>query len=232
VTILENLKTTWNRWWRVESAPEPPPFDVTAIPVDVVNSMMETIVKAKVASEATRSGMRPPSSNGPDKPLLWPTWEGCMRDVNCGPDWSPCRFAVMMTIDGVEQAVFVFGAVRGQFGIHSVPMRVCSPMQDEERLLCPLTFLPSGYGLALFKDRETAVEASNIVAGMLDRETAPPISNREWWSATVQALKQRWAFHGIAPDEGMHVHFDNEFVAPILVKSEANLNAGKPEKLA
>lgn len=67
-------------------------------------------------------GIKPPSDPAIDAGWTWAAWK---RELDAGamPGWAVCRFA---NRTGPDNAAFVFGIVRGSFGIWLQPFSVCA----------------------------------------------------------------------------------------------------------
>jgi hypothetical protein len=181
--------------------------------------------------------LKPPPDPEVDEGVDWPFWDKLMSELR-EPGWAAARIAMRSKrIIGPDHAIFMFASVKGDFGVHMQELVTCDVATGERghRLLAALSFLPTGFGLAVFFDRSTAMIAADLAADIL--VGAPPAEETEEiraaWRVLIERVRETWAFHGIAPSPDVHCH-PGWFTGQVDVygKTDANLSAGKPEKLS
>jgi hypothetical protein len=187
-------------------------------------------------TETWRPGSKPPSDPQTDG-MTWSVWHKTMGEL-AYPGWSPCRF---VNRQGTDAAGFVFGVTKGDYGIWECPFYTCDEADEErdgtEQILACLTYLPTGFGLGIFANRDTANEGAEIAAAMggwdqlpYDDNTTPSVI--ALWKEHIARMHQNWEFHGIDWDTTRHAHQQGPHSVSmgIWTKTAANLIAGKPEK--
>lgn len=178
-----------------------------------------------------RPGKQPP----PDAEIDGWTWERWKRETQSNriDGWSFCRFA---NRTGANSVGFVFGLVRGHFGLWQQPFPVCQSYEDivpEEQILTCITHLPSGMGIGVFDKRETAAHACLIADDLHANWGDLDPDNEQTWEFTTDAMQSAWAFNGIVPNESKHAHNGpGGNMLMIWERNAAALNVGKPEKLS
>lgn len=147
------------------------------------------------------------------------------------PGWAFCRFANRI---GPDQAAFVFGIVRGSFGIWRQPFAVCDEDDGQStKVLSCITHLPSGLGIGIFADRETAVQAAEVAdVACPTWATADPDHGLPAWNEALGRTMTAWRHLGVAPAHGAHCHDQGGGIYRIFTHSPASMMEGRPEKLS
>jgi hypothetical protein len=232
---LEKIKTKWRKWWQAPDAPPPPWAPPAMIPVEAINSMMEAILRTKLAQAGQeappRKGIKPPPDPGSDTPMTFTAWRQVMGEIALGDDWSPCRFG---TLYGHDQLRLVFGCTRGPFGIYRQPFDMCQGEESiGEHVLCALIWLPGGLGLGLFDEASLAVETVDLIGDRLSGFAHPGSSEeaRLKWFTAFEGIRSLMTFHGVVPHPSKHAHDGASTPLTVYTKSSEAVLTGKPEKL-
>lgn len=179
-------------------------------------------------SDVRATVIKPP----PDPAAEGWTWEAWKRELDAGavPGWAVCRFANRI---GIEETAFVFGIVRGSFGIWRQPFDVCAAGSDRtEHVLTCLTHLRSGLGIGIFADREAAVAAAEIAERVCPGwETVDP-DDRAKWTEVHSRTGIAWAGIGVCYLLDAHCHDQAGGTYGIYGRSPESINEGRPEKLS
>lgn len=175
-----------------------------------------------------RPGIKPPPDPA-DEGWTWSAWK---RELDAGalPGWAVCRFANRI---GPDHADFVFGIVRGSFGIWRQPFNVCAAGTDStERILTFLTHLPSGLGIGIFSDREVAAEAAMLADRIWPAwETLDPNDSATWGDA-LERTRAAWSGIGVRYLDDAHCHDRSGNTFGIYSRTAKSMMAGRPEKLS
>lgn len=142
-----------------------------------------------------------PEIDHPLEPLDWVTW--CrMETENRRHGWAFVRFAVR---GGDKKIGFVFGMVRGTFGVYSMTFHLC-PINAEAELY-GLSHLRSGFGFGLFSHQETAAEAAEI-AGRMSTDWStfdPDAADTSRLGPMIERVHEAWKAAGIV-QAPFHAH--------------------------
>lgn len=200
--------------------------------------------------EIPRPGIRPP-----DNEMPWQDWRQLEAELDAPPGWSACRFptwrpgehAVSIESGAVDTrpenagiCAFVFGIVRGDFGIWRQPFPVCITDDDgmfvdqREDVLVAVTHLPSGLGMGIFTDRDSALASCTAADGLgIDWRRIHPNEQRTWVDS-FSRLKQAREFAGIAIVHNRHAHVGSPDGPRCSIwEQRADAMAeGRPEKLS
>lgn len=178
--------------------------------------------------QAPRPGLKPP----PDPAAEGWSWAAWKRELDAVamPGWAVCRFANRI---GPDNAAFVFGIVRGSFGIWRQPFNVCAAGTDStEHILTCVTHLRSGLGVGIFADREVAVAAAEIADRVCPAwETLDP-DDRMKWNEVHARTGAAWSGIGVRHSEDSHCHDAAGGTYAIYTRSPESVMAGRPEKLS
>lgn len=184
----------------------------------VVNEMLRSVL----------AGIKPPV----DREAEGWTWDSWQREAAAHQmdGWTFCRFANRTSIESVG---FVFGLVRGYFGLWQQPFPVCNvPLGEHaDQILTCITHLPSGLGLGVFEDRETAAHACLIAMDVGSEWHKLDPMDRTTWDFSTDTMREAWAFNGIVPSASKHAHNGSQSLL-IWERNAAALDAGKPERLS
>lgn len=175
-----------------------------------------------------RPGIRPP----PDPAAEGWTWAAWKRELDAGamPGWAVCRFANRI---GADQAAFVFGVVRGSFGIWRQPFNVCAAGADPtEHILTCLTHLPSGLGVGIFSTREIAAEAAELAERVCPGWATIDPDDRASWNEVHTRTGAAWSGIGVRYADDAHCHDQAGGTYGIYTRSPESVMAGRPEKLS
>lgn len=179
--------------------------------------------------QAERVGIKPP----PDTTDNW-TWSKWSNEVAANgtiPGWAYCRFAHRLGGEGVG---FVFGHVRGGFGVWRQPFDVCTGhdegVQQASKILTCVTHLQSGLGIGIFIDRTTAILAAELAERVCPGwESDAP---ERLWSAYMDRTLSAWHSLGICRSSNAHAHDSHGNQFPIYGQDNESVMAGKPERLS
>jgi hypothetical protein len=202
-----------------------------------------TEIMGGITADETRPGIRPPY-DGPAEAMTWDTWRACMTEMGHIPGWAPARFCNRLGAD--QRTGWVFGHAKGNFGVWTQLYPVCRhPMtegadtdeDDDDAILAAVTHLPTGMGIGVFHDRQTACAACDILEPLVDWHLAPEVDgteeNRLRWRELMCRSTQALEFNGITWSMNWHAH--NGPGGPeigIWTRSTEALTANKPEKVS
>lgn len=233
---LEPLWRLYARWFK--PAPPAPPPEMPPVLREMIAALKDEAAKRLASQIAAREA--PAASEQPDVDAPKWSWQEYVsnRDkAGVHPGWAFCRFAnrAYGNLDrNTEIASFVFGFVRGAFGVWSRHMDVCAvndggEHESAQQLLTTITHLPSGYGVGVFAELNVAMEAAELAERVYPWAT-DDVMNPEGRDRTSQA----WAGVGIMISTNAHAHSPESplITLPIYGRSEASVLAGKPEKLS
>lgn len=187
---------------------------------------------ARVEVVGARPGIRPPADMTDD--WTWSGWKQLEAEHARLPGWTFCRFA---NRSGPDSCAFVFGLVRGSFGLWKQPFPVCLHTDEDDgsntEVMTCLSHLASGLGIGVFDKLEDAAMAAEIAEQMqVDWSTVDP-DNPATWKFNIDTMRESWSFAGIAYAEHKHAH--NGPGGPMIQiweRSTAVIERGKPEKLS
>jgi hypothetical protein len=192
-----------------------------------------------LVDEKVRPGIKPPADPAADA-MDWGKWRECMQHYFEAHDgWSPCRFA--NRLGAGLQIGWVFGITKGAFGVWTKPYLVCHHYEEtaDSAILAAITHLPSGMGIGIFNDRQTACLAVDLVLSMEDWKCTPEIDgskeSKARWDSLMAKARHTWEFNGIDWSTDRHAHMSDNLGSPeigIWTFNPDNLIEGKPEKLA
>jgi hypothetical protein len=174
--------------------------------------------------------IKPPADPAADG-WTWEAWDREQRSLTL-EGWSPCRFAYR----GGDRAVFVFGVVRGQFGLWRKPLAICRMNADgtisqETDILTCATHLRSGQGMGVFEKIETAAMACDIAGKAFQRWGEIVGRDGPLWDEAERRVLPAWYELGIVTCTNVHCHEGDSRYA-IYGMSTESVMAGKPEKLS
>lgn len=177
---------------------------------------------------APRPGIKPP----PDPAAEGWTWAAWKRELDAGAmlGWAVCRFANRI---GEDQAAFVFGVVRGSFGIWRQPFDVCAAgAAPTQHILTCLTHLPSGLGIGIFADRAVAAAAAELADRLCPEWATLDPNDRATWGAAYHRTSAAWSGIGVRYSDDTHCHDQAGVVYGIYTRSPESVMQGRPEKLS
>ncbi len=185
--------------------------------------------KQAIADHIAGTAIKPPTQ--------W-TWEAWAKEFGslAIAGWSPCQFAHRAGREGPEKAIFVFGVVRGAFGLWQQPFDVWFFGDDIPEVrrdtLTIVTHLRSGVGLGIFAEKEGAAQACALASATAPWETVEQGSAD--WTAAFQRSAMAWHQMGIVPSVNAHAHDPDTGCGPfpIMGLSAESAAVGKPEKLS
>jgi hypothetical protein len=191
-----------------------------------------TSVSPQIGSAGFKSRFLPGIKPPPDPPVEGWTWAAWKREIDAAalPGWAVCRFANRI---GPDQVAFVFGAVRGSFGIWHQPFDVCAAGTNRtKRVLTCVTHLRSGLGVGIFSDRQVAAEAAVLADRVCPGwETLDP-DDRAAWDEVHSRTGTAWSGIGIRHADDANCHDQDGDSYAIYVRSPQSMMAGRPEKLS
>lgn len=205
--------------------------------MDMLSGMLGSLPEALLDESLKHvAGIKPPADSRIDQDWTWDGWAAEQRK-NDIPGWSFCRFANRA---GRQRVGFVFGSVRGNFGIWQQPFRVCSVDADgldtssEQKVLTCLTHLRSGQGIGVFDNREVATQAAEMAEKIGQWANIDP-DDHSSFGPLYERMATAWAGIGIHISLDSHCHDD--VVAPglmmrIFVRTDEAIMHGRPEKLS
>lgn len=230
------------RYFRRPATSVPPKIDRSLLPLgltmreftemltrDPPPSVIGDLLKQLTMPTPERPGIKPP----PDTTDNW-TWSKWSAEVAANgtiPGWAYCRFANRL---GPENVGFVFGHVRGGFGVWRQPFDVCTGhdegVQQASEILTCVTHLQSGLGIGIFIDRTTAILAAELAERVCPGwETDAP---ERLWSAYMDRTLSAWHSLGICRSSNAHAHDQHGNQFPIYGQDNESVMAGKPERLS
>lgn len=175
------------------------------------------------------AGIKPPDA--------W-TWEAWAKEFSslAIDGWAPCQFAHRAGL-GAEKAVFVFGVVRGDFGLWQQPFDVCVinglVHQSQTDVLTIATHLRSGIGMGIFATKTDAAQACNLASRVAPWSTIDH-EDRAAWVDAARRTCDAWHEFGIVASVNAYAH-DRDTDSgpmPIMGLSIESASEGKPEKLS
>lgn len=176
--------------------------------------------------------IKPPADPGVDG-WTWEAWDREQRAMTQGIDgWSPCRFAHRSQ----GKAKFVFGLVRGPFGMWKKPLVVHRRLPDgsvvvlNEVLTCA-THLRSGMGMGVFEKIETAALACNIASKAFTRWGEIADQGTPLWREAEQRVLRAWWELGIVMCNNSNCQ-DGGITYAIYGLTLETVMDGKPEKFS
>lgn len=175
-----------------------------------------------------RPGIKPPSDPAAEG---W-TWAAWKRELDAGalPGWAVCRFANRI---GPDNAAFVFGVVRGSFGIWRQPFKVCAAGADPtEHILTCVTHLRSGLGMGIFANREVAAEAAALADRVCPAWETLDTDDRAAWNEVHSRTGAAWLGIGVRYLDDAHCHDQSGNTFGIYSRTAESMMAGRPEKLS
>lgn len=185
-------------------------------------------IESGAVDERTRPGIKPPPDPAAEG-WTWTAWKRELAAVGM-PGWAVCRFA---NRTGPDSAAFVFGIVRGSFGIWRQPFDVCAAGADRtEHVLTCLTHLNSGLGIGIFASREIAAEAAEIADRVCPAWQTLDPDDRATWGDAFERTRAAWAGIGVRYVEDSHCHDKAGGTYGIYTRSPESVMAGRPEKLS
>lgn len=225
---------------------KPAPIDRSDLPIDgklaptaSLDDFIEALRKFNVDAPAMleqidkhsrdhRTGIKPPPDSAAEN---W-TWKRWRREqqVNTLSGWAFCRFANRMSGDS---AIFVFGLVRGSFGLWQQPFSVCNGGDKGTEILTCITHLDSGMNIGIFRDREVAAEAASLADRVCEWSKVDLDSSTSPFKSAYSRMVDVWGGIGIRVSQTCHCHdHDQGTGAPmaIFIRDEASLMEGRPEK--
>lgn len=177
-------------------------------------------------------GTQPPADPTIDRPWLWSEWVRERARFNVR-GWSYCRFPIRFPED---RMTFVFGSVRGQFGIYPAPFTVhyTETATAEDMILPCLVHLRGGVGMGLFGGLDAARQAAEIASKIADWNNVDP-EDAASWPGVRNRLDAVWGGIGIIAAVNAYATAKNDqggMPWAIYGISSEKLMAGKPEKLS
>jgi hypothetical protein len=159
------------------------------------------------------------------------------------PGWAKCRIG---NRDGrnADTVNWVFGIAKGEFGIWMAGYPICYHPQGgfefedtpPMRGLAALTLIRSGLGMGLFSGADVAVEAADMVAGLIDWSACPTTDVTEQdmtqWAATLTKVHTSWRFAGIDHHPHCHCHAFQGGPEHGIWDKRPNPHEDRPEKLS
>lgn len=233
---LEALRRRVVRLFRPAATSAPPKIEPITDPNDIsgpthpLDEIGNRVLKQlREAVDLTKS-IRPPIDAGTNG---W-TWSQWSKEAAAGgviPGWAFCRFANRL---GEESVGFVFGHVRGGFGVWRQPFEVCTADDDgvdqRPEILTCITHLNSGMGVGIFADRDTAILAAELAGKVCPGwETEAP---ERLWSAYMDRTLSAWHGIGIRTSSNAHAHDSHGTRFHIYGQDNESVMAGKPERLS
>lgn len=226
------------RWFRRPATSVPPKIDRSRLPLGLT---MEEFVKVmnpgpvtalgrlaasiEPAPSQPQAGVKPPADDTDGKTWAW--WEAQRSALI--PGWAFCRFANRVG----PEARFVYGRVRGSFGIWESPFEVC--ILQPERLqrtdiLATVTHLLSGHAIGVFANIEVAVVACELADRVAEEWGL--VKESERLDGAILRTRAAWDGVGIVPSTNAHAHDQDGDVLHIICRSLESITEGKPEKLS
>jgi hypothetical protein len=146
----------------------------------------------------------------------WKSWKFTMGELKPREGWAACRFA--NRLGPTDKIGWVYGVARGAFGVWCQPFPCCieTPGEDPHHdtlILAAITHIPTGMGLGLFRDADTACCAAIIIEGLEEWRNAPPLDaddetnrSRQIWNDMMTKAVATWKFNGIGQAMALHAH--------------------------
>lgn len=177
---------------------------------------------AKQMLDSLRPGVRPPTDPEADG-WTWQKWDALARGAGTAPGWAFCRFA---NRTGPDTVAFVFGLVRGSFGLWQQPFDICTEDNRSSEILTCITHLRSGIGCGIFAERMVAIEAAELA----DRICEAHLTEID--GDTSHRLHRAWEGVGIRPASNAHCHDGAGNTYELIGRSTDSIMEGKPERLS
>lgn len=181
--------------------------------------------------QADRPGIKPPS----DITDSW-TWSQWTKEASAGgviPGWAFCRFANRL---GEDKVGFVFGHVRGGFGVWQQPFDVFvnsyEGVEQRPDILTCVTHLCTGMGLGIFADRATAITAAELAEKVCPSWQTDTPEQLTVWGENIGRTRTAWHAIGIRESTNAHANDRHGTRFPIFGQDNESLMAGKPERLS
>lgn len=184
-------------------------------------------VRSEPAPSEPQAGLKPPTDQFADG-WTWDAWRREMTSQGHYPGWAFCRFA---NRTGETNVQFVFGHVRGPFGVWRKPYDICHDEGQTTDILTAMTHLPSGLAVGVFAETAVAIEAAELA----DRVCADwaVFQEYEQLGPLIARTREAWDGVGIVPCTNAHGHSDHTRERfTIIGRSIESITAGKPEKLS
>lgn len=232
---LEALRRSVARYFRRPATSVPPKIDRspggviegTKSQLDAIGDMIfKQLHEAGNLRPDLAKGLKPPLDTGTNG-WTWSQWSKEAAGAGTIPGWAFCRFANRL---GAENVGFVFGHVRGGFGVWRQPFDVCTSdhdgVQQRSEILTCVTHLQSGMGVGIFIDHATAIMAAELgekVCAGWQTDLGHPYMDR---------VLTAWHGLGICQSSNAHAHDQHGTRFPIYGQDEHSVMAGKPERLS
>lgn len=178
-----------------------------------------------------RPGIKPPPDPPVDKEWCWSEWQR-ERDALSPPGWTYCRFPIQYPDD---KAVFVFGLVRGHFGIYHTPfmIRDTDTGADNQEILAGLTLMKNGAGIGLFTCRHVAAQAAELAEKVETRWDEIDPDHQPTWRNVVERIHAAWTGAGILPAVNAYAYqARGETRWCVYGTTAETIMQGRPEKLS
>lgn len=182
-------------------------------------------------------GIKPPLDAGGDG-WTWERWSATLADLSAA-GWSPCRLAHRSSPrDQPEKAVFVYGVVRGAFGMWQQSFDVYTSVDGDvpekgRDALTVVTHLRSGLGMGIFGVTSDAAQAASIAEQVCpDWPSIDYDSNRQTFANAMQRTLDAWRAFGIHPAANAQAFDPSTSSGPYFIMGLSLESAaeGKPEK--
>lgn len=233
--IFGSIRRAYIRYFRPAATSVSPKIDMDFLNDELIRFLRQGGLIPPDAKVGVRTlGIKPPSDPDVDQEWTWDQWSRHQRELEL-PGWAPCRFAHRLT---TEQAKFVFGVVRGAFGLWQQPFNVCRRDDDDSEfergsdILTCVTHLRSGMGIGVFACRETAAHACDLAERVYPQWQSLDFTDRPNWISAVNRTTNSWVEIGIRGSTNTHAHADNSGPFAILGLDIQSASEGKPEKLS
>lgn len=198
--------------------PEPEPIGSTTLHIS----------ELRISDAPPRPGIKPPPDPATEG-WIWTAWK---RELDAGalPGWAVCRFANRI---GPDHVAFVFGIVRGSFGIWRQPFDVCAAGTDStEHILTCVTHLRSGLGIGIFSDRAVAAEAAELAERVCPAWATLDPADHAAWAEVHNRTGVAWLGIGVRYLDDAHCHDKAGGTYGIYSRTAESMMAGRPEKLS
>lgn len=207
---------------------DPEPIGSTAVRIETIDEAIEQ----RMEEGRRDTGIKPPD--------VW-TWEAWSKEFEALliDGWSPCQFAHITNKPGEGlRAVFVYGVVRGAFGLWQHPFDVC--VHDEQGnhssttdVLTIATHLRSGWGIATFGTKADAAQACVLAERCFPWPSVEAYGGHGWNTAAART-RDAWHDFGLRASVNAHAHDQATGYGPIPIMglSIESASEGKPEKLS
>lgn len=215
--MIEPHNWRWVRYCRRPARSVPPKIEQS----DLSKLLVEAFRASLDQAEPTRAGVRPPSDPNTDN-WTWQKWDALAHHNGAAPGWAFCRFA---NRTGSENVAFVFGLVRGSYGVWEQPFNICLDGESRKETLTCITHLRSGIGCGIFAERVVAIEAAELA-----ERVCPPSDDIE--IANFHRMRTAWEAAGIRPASNSHCHDAAGNIYELIGRSDESILDGKPERLS